>query len=88
LDTSKLPREWKEANVTTIFKAGNKNNVANYRPISVTSIICRIMEKIIKSAIVNHLEENNLLSIYQHCFRKGRSCITQLLECIEDLSKQ
>ncbi len=42
------------------------------------------MEKIIRNALVDHLENNNILSPYQHGYRKGRSCITQLLECVED----
>ena len=84
LDEGILPREWKLANVTAIYKSGKKTSVDNYRPISVTSICCRIMEKIIRNAIVDHLEVNKFLSQYQHGFRKGRSCVTQLLECIED----
>ena len=84
LQNGKLPKQWKTANVSAIHKSGKKTDAANYRPISVTSIICRVMEKIIRNAIVQHLESNNLLSKYQHGFRKGRSCVTQLLECIED----
>ena len=87
MEESKLPKQWKYANVTPIFKTGKKSSVENYRPISVTSICCRAMEKIIRNAIVNHLETNNLLSEFQHGFRKGKSCTTQLLECIEDWTK-
>lgn len=87
LDEGKLPIEWKKANVSVIFKAGSKTKVENYRPISVTSICCRMMEKIIRNAVVQHLESNELLSKYQHGFRKGRSCVTQLLECIDEWSE-
>ena len=82
-----MPKEWKNANVTAIHKSGNKSCVENYRPISVTSICCRLMEKNIRNEIVKYLEKNNLISKYQHGFRKGRSCTTQLLECIEDWTK-
>ena len=81
-----LPKIWKTANVSAIYKAGKKTSVENYRPISVTPICCRIMEKIIRNHIVCHLENNNLININQHGFRKKRSCVTQLLECIEEWS--
>ncbi len=79
-----LPPIWKTANVTAIFKAGNSTLPENYRPISITPICCRTIEKIIRKHIIKHLTDNNLLSIYQHGFRKGYSCVTQLLESIED----
>jgi len=84
LDEGILPTQWKQANVTAIFKAGKKTSVENYRPISVTPICCRLMEKIIRNTLVNHLEQNNILSKNQHGFRKAKSCSTQLLECIEE----
>jgi len=80
----KVPYQWKEANVTPIFKAGQKNKPENYRPISVTCLCCRLMERLIRDALVKHMESNNLISNVQHGFRKKHSCVTQLLECIED----
>ena len=82
----KLSKQWKSANITPIHKSGPKHKPENYRPISVTSICCRVMERIIRNVIMEHLEGNNLLHINQHGFRKGRSCTTQLLECIEDFT--
>ena len=87
MEEGKLPSEWKDANVTAIFKAGDRKKAENYRPISITSICCRLMEKIIRDSIVEHLESNNLISPNQHGFRKGFSCATQLIECIEDWSE-
>ena len=84
IEEGKLPQEWKEANVTAIFKAGSRKKAENYRPISITSICCRIMERLIRNVIVEHLESNNILSSQQHGFRQGFSCTTQLLECMED----
>ena len=81
-----LPVAWKSANVTAIFKAGKRSLAENYRPISITPICCRIMEKIVRDEILSHMNSNNLISVYQHGFRKGYSCITQLLESIEDWS--
>ena len=68
-----------KANVT-----GNRKKAENYRPISVTSICCRTMEKLIRYEIVNHLEHNQIISKNQHGFRKGYSCATQLLTCLEE----
>lgn len=84
ISEGKLPNEWKNANVTAIFKKGQRTKPENYRPISVTSICCRLMEKLIRDAIVDHLERNNLITNVQHGFRKKHSCVTQLLECIEE----
>ncbi len=80
-----IPEDWKTANVSPIFKKGNKQDPLNYRPVSLTSVPCKVMERIIKKAMVSHLEENNLLTSLQHGFRSGRSCLTQLLEYFEDL---
>ena len=79
-----LPHKWKIAHVTLIFKKGNKSSSANYRPVSLTAICCKILERIIKQEILNHLENNdNILNKNQHGFRNRRSCITQLLEVID-----
>ena len=78
-----LPREWKHANVKPIHKKGSKRMPSNYRPVSLTSICCKVNERILRDSMVNHLEANKLLSKHQHGFRSGRSCITQLLEVIE-----
>ena len=59
--TSKVPADWKIANVSPIFKKGSKFDPANYRPISLTSIIVKIMERILKEAIMKHLLENSLI---------------------------
>ena len=83
LSEGKLPICWKEANVTAIYKKGNRSQPSNYRPISLTSIVCKTMEKIIRDQLIKYMEENSLFSEHQHGFRSGRSCITQLIEAIE-----
>jgi hypothetical protein len=82
-----VPKDWKLANVTPLFKKGDKSDPGNYRPVSLTSITCKILEHIIYSSIVNHLDKNNVLCPHQHGFRKNRSCETQLIGLIDDLSK-
>ena len=59
-----------------VYKKGPKTDLLNYRPISLTSVMCKILEKILVSNIVEHLEENKLLSPHQHGFRSGKSCLT------------
>ena len=78
-----LPCMWKHAIVKPLFKKGSKSSPKNYRPVSLTSICCKIMERIIRDSLVKHLETNKLLNSNQHGFRSGRSCVTQLLELVE-----
>ena len=82
-DKSVLPQDWKDANVSPIFKKGRKADRSNYRPVSLTSIICKLMETLIRDKLMEHLVCNNLLSDYQHGFIRGRSCTTQLLQCLD-----
>ena len=79
LDNGTLPKEWKTALINPVHKKGSKNDVLNYRPISLTSSLCRLLESIIKTYILIHLYENNLISPKQHGFLPGRSTCTQLL---------
>lgn len=81
-----LPAEWKTAIVTPVFKKGLSNDVNNYRPISLTSIICRIMESVIKLQLVDYLLKHDLITKQQHGFLFRRSTCTQLLECTNDWS--
>ena len=87
MDSGIVPESWKTANVTPIFKKGDKRDPSNYRPVSLTSTIGKIMEKIIRDHINKHMQLNKLYSPHQHGFRKGRSCSTQLLEVTEDWTK-
>ena len=80
----KLPSQWKIAEVRPIFKKGIKTSPGNYRPVSLTPIICKVFEGFIKDSIFKHLIHNNLLSDDQYGFCGGRSCTTQLLNTIND----
>ena len=83
----RVPEDWKSANVVTIFKKGNRNNPENYRPVSLTSIVCKIWEHIVCSSMHLLLEAHSILTDAQHGFRKRCSCETQLILTIQDLAK-
>ena len=74
LATGKLPSDWTKANVNPIFKKGDKGDPSNYRPISLTCILCKVMEHIIASNLTAHLNKHNILYDLQHGFRQKRSC--------------
>ena len=77
-----IPHSQKIQYITPIFKKGNRCDAANYRPVSITSHLIKIFERVIRKYLVKYLEENFLLSNKQHGFRKGRSCLTQLLDYV------
>ena len=79
LKQGKIPYQWKLADIVPIFKKGNREDPLNYRPVSLTSILCKILEKIVRERWVNHLERNKLLSDKQFGFRSKRSCVANLL---------
>lgn len=81
-----IPDDWKQASVTPIFKKGNRNKAENYRPVSLTSLICKTFETIIRDSLVQYLENNRLITDSQHGFRKGRSCVTNLLEFLDKVT--
>ena len=83
LQTKTLPDEWKHANISAIFKKGKKTLPNNYRPVSLTCVVCKIMESIIRDAIVDHMTKNNLFSKYQFGFITGRSTVLQLLHVLK-----
>ena len=85
ISTGEVPSDWKSALVTPIFKKGEHYLPANYRPVSLTSVPCKILEHIVVSSLMEHLEKNTILCPQQHGFRKGKSCETQLLELTMEL---
>ena len=82
-----VPFEWKEANVIPLFKKGSGNKSENYRPVSLTSVICKLLERLIKDHMVDFLVWHKLLNSYQHGFLKARSCLTNVLCVLEEITK-
>nr|XP_047124238.1 uncharacterized protein LOC124806963 [Hydra vulgaris] len=85
--TGTLPTSWLKANITPIFKNGDRLNAGNYRPISLTSVVCKVMESIVKDTIMNHLNKNKLLIPEQHGFIKSKNCVTNLLETLDIITE-
>ena len=79
-----LPLDWKLANVVPVHKKGSKSDVQNYRPISLTSLVVKVMERIVRDELMQKC--NNLLDSRQHGFLPGKSCSTQLIEYCDSLS--
>ena len=88
-DTGYIPKIWKSANITALFKNGSKTDPLNYRPVLLTSILSKIYKKIIKSSIIQFIDSK--VNKHLHGFVKGKSCLTNLLEtmnCIIDIIDQ
>ncbi|KAJ7414436.1 hypothetical protein WISP_84246 [Willisornis vidua] len=77
--SGKVPDDWKLANVMPIHKKGCKEDLGNYRPVSLTSMPDKVMEQIILSAITQHPQDGQGIRSSQHGFRRGRSCLTNLI---------
>lgn len=85
VDIGSLPSQWKLANIAPIFKSGDKSLPSNYRPVSLTSIPCKILEHIVLHEMNEVLD--SILVYNQHGFRKGLSCATQLVTTIHAIAK-
>ena len=86
LQTGIVPDDWKTANVSAIFKKGQRYDPANYRPVSLTCLCCKILEHVIVSNVLKHLDCYKILIDCQHGFRARRSCETKLVTLCHDLS--
>ena len=82
-----VPFEWKEANIIPLFKKGSRNKSVNYRPVSLTSVICKLLETIIRDHMMDFLIKHKLINPSQHGFLKAKSCLTNLLCFLEEITK-
>ena len=87
LDKGYIPNIYKQQIITPVHKKSSKAEAENYRPISLTSHIIKIFERLIRKHIVKHLEENDIICKNQHGFQKSKSCLTQLLPHIDIILK-
>ena len=86
LQEGDVPEDWRRACVAAIFKKGDRHTAANYRPVSLTSLCCKIEEHSLTSNIRRHLAKHNILTNSQHGFRERRGCETQLLTLVHELA--
>ena len=85
MSLSQIPSEWKNANVTPIFKKGERDKTCNYRPVSLLSCVSKVMERCVFNHIYSKVED--ALHPLQHGFVKGKSCSTQLLEVYNEVGR-
>ncbi|KAK3099864.1 hypothetical protein FSP39_010887 [Pinctada imbricata] len=83
LQIQEIPEEWKKAQISAIYKKGDKSQAGNYRPVSLTSTVCKVMESIVREHIIKHMKNNDLFSDKQYGFISGRSTTLQLLEVLD-----
>jgi len=84
--TGQLPEDWRKSRVTPVFKKGKKEDAGNYRPVSLTSILGKMMEQLILEVISKQVEEKKLIRSSQHGFTKGKSCLTNLIAFYDDMT--
>ena len=80
LNSGKIPEDWKRANIMPIFKKGSKTKANNYRPISLTSQLVKILESIIRAKMMQYLMDNNIITHYQHGFVSKKSTVGLMLD--------
>ena len=86
LNLGTIPDEWKVAHIFPLFKKGDKTQAENYRPISLTCIVSKLLEHIVHSNVMGFLDSNQILTPFQHGFRQKRSCESQLLTTLRDFT--
>ena len=83
-----VPSDWKQGIICPIYKNNGKpNDCSSYRPICLTSVVCKVLEHIIRKQITEYLNLNNLISPHQHGFLSRRSTTTNLLDCLNNWTK-
>ena len=88
LQEGTVPNDWKLANIIPLHKKGSKSSPKKYRPISLTLVAFKLMEKLVRDKTMSHMEEKNLFTKHQHGFRKGYSCVTQLIDVCEKWTEE
>ena len=88
LNSETLPEDWKMAAVIPIHKGGRKDTAGNYRPVSLTSVVLKVMERLLRDKIGKHLSTHDLISAQQHGFMRNRSCLTNLLSFLDEITSR
>jgi len=85
--TKEVPVDWRLANVMPVYRKGQKEDPGNYRPVSLTLVPREVMEQIILSAIMRHIQDNQVIRPSHHGFVKGRSCLTNLISFYDKMTR-
>ena len=83
IENKNIPNEWREGCIAALFKTGSRKMASYYRPVNLTCILCKVLEKFIRDHILNHMKRNTLFSPKQFGFISGRSTSLQLLYVLE-----
>ena len=83
-----IPEDWKRAIVVPIHKGGTASDIKNYRPVSLTSVLCKVLERLVRDVVCHHLVRHSLLNTAQHGFLKGKSCLSNLLSFLNEVTRQ
>ena len=83
-EQGELPEDWRIAFITAIYKKGDKSDPGNYRPVSLTSIVCKLFESLIREEMIGHMKRHMLFSNKQFGFLSGRSTVLQLIKVIDE----
>ena len=87
LDKGSVPLDWKKAIISPIFKKGDKCLPSNYRPVSLTCVVSKVLEHIVTSQLTSYAESQGLFFKNQHGFREDHGCERQLIELANDIAK-
>uniref|UniRef100_A0A803KG92 Reverse transcriptase domain-containing protein n=1 Tax=Xenopus tropicalis TaxID=8364 RepID=A0A803KG92_XENTR len=87
LRSGMVPRDWRIANVVPLFKKGSRSQPENYRPVSLTSVVGKLLEGVIRDRVLEYIAVHNTISLCQHGFMRNRSCQTNLVAFYEEVSR-
>ena len=88
LDTGYIPTLLKSSTITPIYKDGPiKHQAKNYRPVALTSHLIKVFEKLLRNHLIQYIESHGLMNPNQHGFRAGRSCLSQLLQHFDQVTR-
>ena len=88
-ETGELPQSFRKSNVVPVFKGGTKSSkqLSSYRPVALTSCLCKLVERLVLNRLTHHLETNQKLHFVQSAFRSGRSTLDPLMRMVSDINE-